>query len=71
MGLFGSKAKLATVYLGLDNREQALTWLESAYEERRGWLAYLNVDPMMDRVRGEPRFRALLKMHLVTEGVRS
>lgn len=33
-----SPVAFATVYLGLDDREQALTWLESAYEERR-WLA--------------------------------
>jgi len=32
-----------------------------AYEERRGWLAYLKVNPLLDPLRGEPRFEALVK----------
>ena len=30
-----------------------------ATSERRGWLAYLNVEPMLDGLRGDPRFRRL------------
>ena len=44
------------VYLGLENHEQSFAWLERAYEERRGWLAYLKVEPMLDPLRADPRF---------------
>jgi len=39
--------------------------MERALEERRGWLAYLRVNPLLDPLRGEPRFQALIeKMRL-------
>jgi eukaryotic-like serine/threonine-protein kinase len=44
------------VHLGLGNHDQAFTWLERAYEERRGWLAYLKVEPMLDPLRSDSRF---------------
>jgi Flp pilus assembly protein TadD len=56
-----SPVALATLHLGLGNVQQALDWTERAYEERRGWLAYLRVNPIMDPMRGEPRFDALVK----------
>ena len=31
-------------------------WLEKAYVERYGYLAYLNVEPLFDSVRSDPRF---------------
>jgi serine/threonine-protein kinase len=60
-----SPVAFATLYLGLGDWERALDWTERAYQERRGWLAYLRVNPLMDPLRGHPRFRALLeKMRL-------
>ncbi|MBI4420940.1 MAG: tetratricopeptide repeat protein [Gemmatimonadetes bacterium] len=60
-----SPVAFATVLLGLDDRDRALDWAERAYDQRRGWLAYLRVNPLLDPVRGEPRFQALLaKMRL-------
>ena len=44
------------VHLGLGNHDQSFVWLERAYEGRRGWLAYLKVEPMMDPLRSDPRF---------------
>ena len=44
------------VYLGLENHEQSFAWLERAYDERRGWLAYLKVEPMLDPLRADSRF---------------
>ena len=35
--------------------------LEKAYEVRDVWMYNLNVDPVFDPIRNEPRFRALLK----------
>jgi eukaryotic-like serine/threonine-protein kinase len=49
----------AIVYLGLGNRHEALTWLERAYEERSGFLAFASVEPMLDELRGEARFAQL------------
>jgi serine/threonine-protein kinase len=55
-----SSVGLATVHLGLGNVERALDWAERALEERRGWLAYLAVNPLVDPLRGHPRFEALV-----------
>ena len=44
----------------LGEREQALDWLERAYEARAG-LMYLKVWPLYDSLRSEPRFQAVLK----------
>jgi hypothetical protein len=35
--------------------------MEEALAERRGWLAYLRVHPIVDPVRAHPRFKALLE----------
>jgi hypothetical protein len=60
-----SPVALITIHLGLEQWDRALESAERAYEERRGWLAYLKVNPLVDPLRGHPRFRALLgKMRL-------
>lgn len=60
-----SPAALAILHIGLGNVERALDWAEQAYDERRGWLVYFKVNPMLDPLRDEPRFAALLgKMRL-------
>ncbi len=56
-----SPVAFATVYLGLGEWDQALTHAERAYDERRGWLVYLRVNPMLDPVRGDPRFETLVR----------
>jgi len=56
-----SPVAFAIVHIGLDNVDQALDWAERAYEDRRGWLAYLKVNPMLDPLRGSPRFDALVR----------
>jgi len=49
------------VYLGLGDIELALDWLEKAYEERSYWLIYIEVDPVLDQLRSNPRFAELLR----------
>lgn len=49
-----------TLLIGLGETAQALDRLEAAHRERRGWLCYLAVNPLMDPLRAEPRFQALL-----------
>ena len=56
-----SPVAFATLYLGLDDHERALDWTERALEERRGWLAYLRVNPLLDPLRGQPRFEAMIQ----------
>ena len=46
--------------LGLGEHDDALRWIERARDERRGWLAYLAVNPIFDEVRALPRFAALV-----------
>ena len=55
-----SPVAFATIHLGLGETEKALDWAEKAYEERRGWLCYLRVNPLVDPLRGHPRFDALI-----------
>lgn len=55
-----SRTWLARAYAALGDKDRALTWIETAYEERDKWLIYANVDPSFDALRDEPRFRAIL-----------
>ena len=60
-----SPVSFATAYLGLEDWERALDWTERAYDDRRGWLAYLRVNPVLDGLRGMKRFEELVvKMKL-------
>jgi TolB-like protein/class 3 adenylate cyclase/Tfp pilus assembly protein PilF len=52
----------ALVYLGMGNKEEALRWLEQSYADRDGAnLSWINVEPMLNPLRGEPRFEALVR----------
>ena len=60
-----SPVAFATVHIGLGETDRAFEWIERAYAERRGWLCYLKVEPLLDRLRPDPRFGRLLeKMRL-------
>src|SRR2546428_13383530 len=39
---------LCIAHLGLRNVDQAFHWLDRAYEDRRGWLTYMQGDPNFD-----------------------
>jgi serine/threonine-protein kinase len=56
-----SPADLAYVEFGLGNDDQAFAWMEKAYQEHSDFLVRLKVDPLLDRVRPDPRFRDLLR----------
>jgi tetratricopeptide (TPR) repeat protein len=51
----------AYAYLGLGNRDQALTFLERAHDEQDPGLFLSKVSPLLDPLRSEPRFQALLR----------
>jgi serine/threonine-protein kinase len=61
-----SPVAFVMLHTALGEAEQAFAWLDRAYEERRGWLVYLGVEPTLDSLRGDPRFRRLMeRMRLV------
>jgi serine/threonine-protein kinase len=51
----------ALVHTGLGERDQALRYLERAYEERSTVLAYLLIDPRLATLRDDARFLALAR----------
>ncbi len=56
-----SPANRAAVYLGLGEKEQALDWLEKAYEDRDPIFWWINGDQLYDSVRHAPRFEGLVQ----------
>ncbi|HEY3129609.1 MAG TPA: tetratricopeptide repeat protein, partial [Acidobacteriota bacterium] len=52
---------IATIYAGLGEKDQALEWLQRAWEERSGGLILLKVEPMFDNIRTDRRFVELLR----------
>jgi hypothetical protein len=49
------------IYIGLDEREQALNLLEKAYHQHSAMMAWLKADPRFDNIRQEPRFQDLMR----------
>jgi eukaryotic-like serine/threonine-protein kinase len=52
---------LVLAHLALRDTNDALTDLELAYKQRYGEMIWLGVDPNLDALRANPRFRALLR----------
>ena len=52
---------MAVIYAALDEKEEALAWLERAYDERDSWMDYLGLDSRLDGLRSDPRFADLLR----------
>jgi TolB-like protein/Tfp pilus assembly protein PilF len=52
----------ALLYLGLGDKDRALQFLERSYANNEGYeIGLIKVDPMLDSLRAEPRFQALVK----------
>jgi serine/threonine-protein kinase len=56
-----SPGMIALVYCGLEERAQALTWLEKAYQQHSSMMTWLKVDPRFDGIRVEPGFQELMR----------
>jgi TolB-like protein/DNA-binding winged helix-turn-helix (wHTH) protein/Tfp pilus assembly protein PilF len=56
-----SPMKFAQLYSRLGLRDQAMEWLEKAYDQRSGPLVYIAVDPRYDGLRTDPRFQDLVR----------
>ena len=52
---------IARVYIGLGQNDLVFQYLDKAYEERYGYLAYLKADPIFDELRSDPRYWALVE----------
>jgi tetratricopeptide (TPR) repeat protein len=56
--------RVAAVYEALSERDQAIRWLNKDVDDRDGlgsWLLWLNYDPVWNRARKDPRFKAIQK----------
>jgi serine/threonine protein kinase/tetratricopeptide (TPR) repeat protein len=51
----------AGIYVGLGEHDRAIEYLEKSCAEHCHWLIYLHIDPSMDDLRSDPRFRDLLR----------
>ncbi len=55
-----SPYSVALVHAGLGDRDEALAWLDKAYAERSDYMPYLRLEPMLDGLRSDHRFAALV-----------
>jgi TolB-like protein/DNA-binding winged helix-turn-helix (wHTH) protein/Flp pilus assembly protein TadD len=55
---FSNAPEIALVYVGLDQKDQAMAWLEKAFEER--FNPWVLMRPAFDPLRIDPRFQDLL-----------
>jgi len=55
---FSNAAEIALVYVGLDQKDQAMAWLEKAFEER--FSPWVLMRPAFDPLRSDSRFQDLL-----------
>ena len=60
-GRYISPYLLALICVGLGQKGEALEWLEEAYKQRDSELPWIGVEPMLDPVRLDARFRDLLR----------
>ncbi len=52
---------IAVIYTSLAEKDMTFEWLEKAFEARDPYLIYLRVEPVLDRLRTDPRFADLLR----------
>jgi serine/threonine protein kinase/Tfp pilus assembly protein PilF len=53
--------QIGTLYTRAGKVDEALEWLEKAYDERDSNIPYIRVDPIFDILREEPRFQDLIR----------
>ncbi|MGE0129753.1 MAG: protein kinase [Blastocatellales bacterium] len=52
---------MARIYVRLGAHDQALEWLQKAYDRHSDYLVVLKVEPLFDPLRSDPRFTKLLR----------
>jgi len=61
-----SPVPMVGLQVALGDFDSAFEGLERAHEERRGWLAYLRIEPMLQPLHGDARFQRLLERMRLT-----
>jgi len=61
-----SPVALAMIQVALGEVDAWFDLLEKAHQDRRGWLAYLKIEPILDPLRSDPRFQLLLERMRLT-----
>ena len=56
-----SPSNIATVYLGLGEKEKAFDWLDKAFEDQDPVFWWIKSDQLYDSVRNEPRLETLMR----------
>ncbi len=56
-----SSYNFAMIHLGLGETNKTFEFLEKAYDERSGFMLFLNVEPMVDSLRSDSRFQDLIE----------
>jgi tetratricopeptide (TPR) repeat protein len=51
--------EIALIYAGLNEKDNAFDWLEKAYQAHDKSLTYLKIDPCLNPLRSDPRFKDL------------
>jgi len=49
------------IYEALGDNEQALQWIEKAYQARSGEMSFIKIDPMLDPLRSDARVADYVK----------
>src|SRR5207249_169789 len=52
---------MTVVCAGMGEKEQAIEWLQKAYEDKSEWLVWIKVDPVLDGLRSDPRFKEIMQ----------
>jgi TolB-like protein/Tfp pilus assembly protein PilF len=58
---YGKQVEIAGLYAAAGKKDRSLEWLEKAFEARDPNIPYLNVIPLFDGLRDDPRFQDLLR----------
>jgi eukaryotic-like serine/threonine-protein kinase len=54
-------AQIYELYLGAEMYEEAIEWIERAFDTREAQLPYISVNPMFDPVRDDPRVQRIIR----------
>jgi tetratricopeptide (TPR) repeat protein len=52
---------IALIYSGLDEHNEALSWLERGFVERDPKMTFIKVDSKLNNLRNEPRFKSIVE----------
>jgi eukaryotic-like serine/threonine-protein kinase len=57
----GAAYQIAEIYAFRGEADRAFEWLDRAYNQRDSGLVFVKGDPLLNRIQGDPRYRAFLK----------